>query len=122
VARQPEQSHEEEVNMDMQSLPIDQSGRTNDNAASAHQLTDTLDTTKREWLGLRELSVYANLCERTLRSWIHSPRDPLPAVKVRGKVLVRKADFDRYLERHRVQPLAALNEDRILEDIFGKTR
>lgn len=78
------------------------------------------DRAIREWLGLRELSIYANLCERTLRSWIHSPRDPLPAVKVRGKVLIRKSDFDRYLERHRVQPLAALDVDRIVSDVLGE--
>lgn len=54
----------------------------------------------REWLGLRELSVYADVSERTLRSWIRSPRDPLPATRVGGKVLVRRSEFDRFLERH----------------------
>ncbi|MGH9401513.1 MAG: helix-turn-helix domain-containing protein [Terriglobia bacterium] len=76
----------------------------------------------REWLGLRELSVYANVCERTLRLWIRSPRDPLPATKVRGKVLVRRSDFDRFLERHRVQPLAAVDVDRILDEVLGQQR
>ena len=59
---------------------------------------------RREWLGLRELSNYANICERTLRSWIYSPVDPLPAVKVSGKVLVRKSDFDAFLQRYRIRP------------------
>lgn len=74
----------------------------------------------REWLGLREVSVYANVSERTLRAWIRSPHDPLPATKVRGKVLVRRSDFDRFLERHRVQPLAALDVDRIVEEVLGQ--
>ncbi len=76
----------------------------------------------REWLGLRELSMYANVSERTLRSWIHSPRDPLPATRVRGKVLVRRSDFDRFLERHQVQPLAGIDVDRIVEEVVGQHR
>lgn len=43
----------------------------------------------KEWLGLRELTRYADISERTLRSWIYSRADPLPAAKVCGKVLVR---------------------------------
>lgn len=93
---------------------------TDPNAFPSQESIRVPDTARREWLGLRDLSFYANLCERTLRSWIHSPRDPLPAVKVRGKVLVRKSDFDRYLERHRVQPLAALDVDRIVSDVLGE--
>lgn len=92
------------------------------NAFRSQEAIPVLDAGRREWLGLRDLSFYANLCERTLRSWIHSPRDPLPAVKVRGKVLVRKSDFDRYLERHRVQPLAVLDVDRIVNDVVGERR
>lgn len=90
------------------------------NPSPSQESIRVADRAIREWLGLRELSIYANLCERTLRSWIHSPRDPLPAVKVRGKVLIRKSDFDRYLERHRVQPLAALDVDRIVSDVLGE--
>ena len=74
----------------------------------------------REWLGIRELSVYANVSERTLRLWIRLPRDPLPATRVRGKVLVRKSDFDRFLERHRVQPLATIDVERIVDEVLGQ--
>jgi len=77
------------------------------------------DKTYREWLSLRELSVYADISDRTLRSWIYSPTDPLPAVKVAGKVLVRRSDFDRYLERHRVKPLAAIDVDDIVREVLG---
>ena len=78
--------------------------------------------TNREWLGLRELSIYANVSERTLRAWIRSPRDPLPAARVSGKLLVRRSDFDNYMDRHRVQPLQALNLDRIVQDVLGAGR
>ncbi|HEV2419981.1 MAG TPA: helix-turn-helix domain-containing protein [Terriglobia bacterium] len=105
-----------------QTLVATRLGEINENAFPSQQLIEAPDSARREWLGLWELSFYANLCERTLRSWIHSPRDPLPAVKVRGKVLVRKSDFDRYLERHRIHPLVALDVERIVNDVLGERR
>jgi hypothetical protein len=41
----------------------------------------------REWLGLRQLTEYAAVSERTLRAWMHRQVDPLPAVQVDGKSL-----------------------------------
>ena len=72
----------------------------------------------REWLGLKELSHYADVSERTLRAWIHSPADPLPAAKVSGNVLVRKSDFDAYVQRHRIKTLEEINVDGIVRDIL----
>jgi hypothetical protein len=76
----------------------------------------------REWLGLKELSFYADLSERTLRSWIYSPVDPLPAVKVRGKVLVRRSDFDAYLQKHRISRLSTINLDAVVNDVVNGVR
>jgi Helix-turn-helix domain len=73
--------------------------------------------TYREWLGLRELTEYADISERTLRSWIYSPVDPLPAAKVCGKVLVRRSEFDAYLQRHRIKPLEEIDIDAIVRDV-----
>jgi excisionase family DNA binding protein len=56
-----------------------------------------------EWMDLKALQAYACVSERTLREWIHLPENPLPAVRVRGKILVRRNDFDKWLENHRVQ-------------------
>ena len=69
------------------------------------------------WLDLRRLRAYACVSERTLRGWIHSPVDPLPAVQVQGKILVRKSDFDRFLEGHRIKPLVATDVDAIVREI-----
>jgi hypothetical protein len=77
-----------------------------------------MDKINREWLGLRELTYYASVSERTLRSWIYSPVDPLPAVKVSGKVLVRKSDFDAFLQRHRIRPLEEIDIDAIVQDVL----
>lgn len=76
----------------------------------------------REWLGLKELSFYADLSQRTLRSWIYSPVDSLPATKVRGKVLVRRSDFDAYLQRHQIRRLNEINLDAIVNDIVNGVR
>jgi hypothetical protein len=74
--------------------------------------------TSREWLGFRGLMEYADVSERTLREWIYSPVDPLPASKVSGKVLVRKSDFDAYLQRYRIKPLEEVNVDNIVREVL----
>jgi len=71
----------------------------------------------REWLDLRELTAYAAVCERTVRAWIHSPVDPLPATQVGGKILVRKSDFDCWLERHRMKPSGTVDLDGIVKEV-----
>ena len=56
-----------------------------------------------EWMDLRSLQKYACVSERTLREWIHRAVDPLPAVRVGSKILVRRSVFDRWLEAHQVK-------------------
>jgi len=58
-----------------------------------------------EWLDLKGLRQYACVSERTLREWIHRAVHPLPAVRVGGKILVRRREFDRWLETHQVKRL-----------------
>jgi len=56
---------------------------------------------QREWLDLKTLQGYACVSERTIRDWIRRPVNPLPAVQVSSKILVRKSTFDQWLENHR---------------------
>lgn len=63
------------------------------------------EQSQREWLDLKELRRYACVSERTLRGWIHRSSDPLPAVRVGNKILVRRSLFDHWLEAHAVRPL-----------------
>jgi excisionase family DNA binding protein len=58
---------------------------------------------EREWLDLKALRQHASVSERTIRDWIHRPVDPLPAVRVGSKILVRRSEFDRWLEAHQVK-------------------
>lgn len=55
------------------------------------------------WLDLRRLREYSTVSNRTLRAWIHSPVDPLPAVRVGTKILVRRSEFDAWMELHRIK-------------------
>src|SRR5438094_3231212 len=53
-------------------------------------------------LSLKALSSYSNLGVRTLRSFINlPPAEALPCFRLSGKVLVRRSDFDRWIERYR---------------------
>lgn len=86
-------------------------------------MTDTRNSTEREWLGLRELTRYAAISERTLRAWIRSPIDPLPAVRVSRKTLVRRSEFDRWLERHRIKGLdLGAMVDGVVQEIARRAR
>ena len=58
-----------------------------------------------EWLDLGVLTEYAAVSDRTARSWIRATTDPLPASRVGGKILVRRTDFDSWLEKHRVKQI-----------------
>jgi excisionase family DNA binding protein len=56
-----------------------------------------------EWLDLAALTEYACISERTVRGWIHRSSNPLPAVRVGSKILVRRSIFDAWLENHRLK-------------------
>lgn len=62
-------------------------------------------TEQLQWMDLRAIRRYACVSERTLRAWIHRPVDPLPAVRVRTKILVRRTAFDAWLGAHQVKRL-----------------
>lgn len=72
-----------------------------------------------EWLDIRALQRYACVSERTLREWIHRPVDPLPAVRIGTKILIRRHAFDEWLEAHRVRRIDA---DTILNEMLAGRR
>ena len=74
----------------------------------------------REWLDLRALTKYASVSERTMRHWIHRIANPLPAVRVGSKILVRRSEFDRWLENHRLEPIeVACIAREMISDLIG---
>lgn len=72
----------------------------------------------REWLSLRDLTEYAAVSKRTLRTWLHRAENPLPAVQVDGKILIRRVVFDAWLDRHRLQTKRSLDVGAIVNDLL----
>jgi excisionase family DNA binding protein len=72
-----------------------------------------------EWLDLRALQRYACVSERTLRVWIHRPGDPLPAVRVGTKILIRRSIFDAWLQAHQIK---RIDVDIILDEMISSLR
>jgi excisionase family DNA binding protein len=79
------------------------------------------DNTK-EWLDLKAITRYAWVSERTVREWIHRPRNPLPAVQVGKKILIRRSVFDRWLEAHPFQPAISIDIDAVVHDVLHGLR
>ena len=77
--------------------------------------------TKIEWFDLRRLTTYAAVSERTLRTWIHSSTNALPAYQVGKKLLISKSEFDHWIRRHKFTSSADTNSlvDEILDNIGG---
>jgi excisionase family DNA binding protein len=72
---------------------------------------------QQEWLDLKALTTqYACISERTLREWIHRPTDPLPAVRIGTKLLIRRSIFDRWLEAH---PVKSVDVSSIVEEMVA---
>jgi excisionase family DNA binding protein len=54
------------------------------------------------YLPLRSLAAYSGLSIRTLRAHLVHPTTPLPHYRVGGKILIRRSDFDRWMDQFRV--------------------
>jgi excisionase family DNA binding protein len=56
------------------------------------------------FLSLRTLSAYAGLSVRTLRQYLDlAPDQALPCYRVGGKILVRRSQFDAWIEQYRTR-------------------
>ena len=60
----------------------------------------TTITLKDQFLDLKGLSMYSALGVSTLREYIR--RGKLPAFKLKGKILIKRSEFDRYMEDYRI--------------------
>lgn len=75
-------------------------------------------TNNHEWMDLRRLQDYATVSERTLRSWIHSADRPLPACRVGAKIMVKRSEFDAWMEKHRIQSVALESVESIVGEML----
>ena len=82
------------------------------------EIADKGITLKDQYFDLKGASAYSSLAISTLREHI---RKGLPAFKVGGKILIRLSEFDRWMERHRVnrdQDLTSII-DSVIDELRG---
>ena len=72
------------------------------------------------FLDLRALTHYSNLSVRTLTRHLQDLEHPLPHHKVRGKILVRRSEFDRWMEGFRRRPQQDV--PRLVDEVLAKFR
>ena len=73
------------------------------------------------YLSLRALATYSSLSVRTLREYLTHPTHPLPHLKMPGKILVKKSDFDLWVEQFRVVRRASSLSD-VVDDVVEGLR
>ena len=101
----------------------------------------TIQTDLDPWLGMEALSKYSGLSVRSLRAYLADPARPLPHYRMKephvitekkprkegeeprrrtvsGKVLVRRSDFDHWMEVYRYTP----DLDRIVDEVVSEFR
>jgi excisionase family DNA binding protein len=85
-----------------------------------HVEANSNEKVTREWLDLHGLTMYAAVSERTIREWIHWSVNPLPAVRVGTKILVRRSTFDAWLEKHPLVPANSIDVDETVNEILAE--
>ena len=68
------------------------------------------------YLSLRELSVYSGLSIRTLRGFLVHPLRSLPHYRMAGKILVKRSEFDRWMQEYRRETPSCV--DAIVDDVL----
>lgn len=73
------------------------------------------------YLGLKDLASHCGLSSSTLRSYLNNSSSPLPHFHVGGKILVKKSEFDKWIEafRFRKRPI---NLDILVKEIMDSLR
>jgi hypothetical protein len=65
--------------------------------------------TPAEYLPLKALAVYSGLCVRTLRGYLTHPSRPLPHYRIGGRVVVRRSEYDAWVQAFRVARAGTVN-------------
>jgi hypothetical protein len=71
-----------------------------------------------QYFDLQGLSLYACIPVSTLRDYLR--KEGLPYFKPKGKVLVKRSEFDKWLEGYRIDRSMHLGE--IVDDVLRKVR
>ncbi len=73
---------------------------------------------ERELLTIKQLVEYSTLSVRTLRAHLTDSIHPLPCYRVGTKILVRRSEFDGWMEKHRHVGVADV--DRLMAEMFSQ--
>ena len=55
------------------------------------------------FLSLKALAEYSALSVRKLREYLDDPANPLPCYRVGGKIVVRRSEFDTWMQQYRAR-------------------
>jgi hypothetical protein len=73
-----------------------------------------MNAEQEKYLDLRGLAEYSSLAVPTLRDYMRG-LNPIPHFKLKGKVLVKQSEFDRWLEAFRVD---ASKLEKVVDDVL----
>ena len=96
-------------------------GRSDAAMSSAGHVISARPAIDDAYLSLRALVTYSGLNVRTLRTYLTSRVHPLPCYRVGVKILVRRSEFDAWMQQFRDEP-NAVNIDAVVDDIVNGLR
>jgi len=70
-------------------------------------------------MDLKTVTEYVCVSDRTIRNWVHRSINPLPAVRVGTKILVRRAVLDKWLESHPLTPGDSIDVEATVREILS---
>jgi hypothetical protein len=85
---------------------------------SAHLMSGA--PTDGEYLSLKALARYSDLSVRSLRGYLVNRLHPLPHFRVGGKILVRRAEFDTWVQQFRAAVPRGV--DALVDDVLAGLR
>jgi excisionase family DNA binding protein len=76
------------------------------------------------YLTVEALVAYSGMSRRTLQRHLTARHNPLPHFKPGGKILVRRSEFDQWMERHRASATGDVTGlvNAVLEKVGALTR
>ncbi|MBW1916291.1 MAG: helix-turn-helix domain-containing protein [Deltaproteobacteria bacterium] len=80
-------------------------------------ITEQAITLSDGYMDLKGLSAYAAMSVGSLRDYIRS--DALPCFKIKGKLLIKRSEFDQWIEKYRIHRSQDINRlvDRVMNDL-----
>jgi len=81
-------------------------------------IAETAISLKDQYFDLRGLSLYSALGVGTLRDYLKS--ESLPHYKLRGKILVRRSEFDLWMQNFKINKKKDINN--IVDDVIASLK